>query len=147
MAQSDKDSNSTLPTAFPSVTSSFPLEQYYRERLENVRRQLPDAARQLKEAGVVSVEIYYDGSGDSGQIESIHYFDAAYKAIDLADRVTITDDALMDLFYDLLEARHAGWENHDGGWGQFDWNLTADTLKHTHNDRFTDYDTTEHEGL
>jgi hypothetical protein len=53
----------------------------------------------------------------------------------------------MDFFYDLLETRHAGWENNDGACGEFEWDLVADTLLHTHNDRFTDYDTTEHEGL
>jgi hypothetical protein len=53
----------------------------------------------------------------------------------------------MDLFYDLTQARHPGWENNDGAFGEFEWNLTGDTLTHTHNDRFTDYDTTEHEGV
>ena len=147
MAQSDIPADGSLPTAVPNTTSSFSLQCYYREKLENVRQQLPEAARQLKEAGVVSVEIYYDGCGDSGQIESIHYFDAAYKAIDPTGRVTITDDALMDLFYDLLEARHAGWENNDGAFGQFVWNLVVDTLKHSHSERYTECDTTEHEGL
>jgi hypothetical protein len=129
------------------TTTSPSLEDYYRDRLANIRQQLPEAARQLKEAGAVTVEIYYDGCGDSGQIESIHYFDGAYKALDLTGRVTITDEALMNLFYDLLEARHAGWENNDGASGEFDWNLVADTLKHIHNERYTQYDTTEHEGL
>jgi uncharacterized protein DUF6878 len=147
MAQSDTPPDGPLPTADPNTTSSFSLQCYYCEKLENVRQQLPEAARQLKEAGVVSVEIYYDGCGDSGQIESIHYFDAAYKAIDPTGQVTITDDALMDLFYDLLEARHAGWENNDGAFGQFVWDLVADTLKHSHSERYTECDTTEHEGL
>ena len=53
----------------------------------------------------------------------------------------------MDLFYDLIQVRHPGWENNDGAYGDFEWDLTTDTLHHTHNDRFTDYDTTEHEGL
>ena len=147
MTQSDNPANDREPVVVPEPTRSFSLERYYREKLENVRTNLPEAARRLKEAGVVSVEVYYDGSGDSGQIESIHYFGAADKAIDPTRRVTITDEGLMEFFYDLLEARHAGWENNDGGCGQFEWNLTADTLKHIHNDRFTDYDTTEHEGI
>ncbi len=129
------------PTASPS------LEEYYHQRLEHVRQHLPEAARQLKGIGVVRVEIYYDGCGDSGQIESIHYFDVNYTAVDPAGRVTITHDALMDLFYDLIEVRHAGWENNDGAFGNFDWNLITDTLKHEHSERYTECDTTEHEGI
>ncbi len=53
----------------------------------------------------------------------------------------------MDLFYDLTQARHPGWENNDGAFGEFEWNLSADTLHHSHSDRFTDYDTTEHDGV
>ena len=147
MAQSDTLPDSSLQPADPNATSSFSLQCYYREKLENVRQQLPEAARQLKEAGVVTVEIYYDGCGDSGQIESIHCLDAACKAIDPTGRVAITDDALRDLFYDLLEARHAGWENNDGAFGQFVWDLVADTLKHSHSERYTECDTTGHEGL
>jgi hypothetical protein len=108
---------------------------------------LPEAARQLKEAGVQVVHINYDGCGDSGQIESVTYLDAEGKPLDPAGRVTITEDQLMDLFYDLTQARHPGWENNDGAFGEFEWNLTADTLHHSHSDRFTDYDTTEHDGV
>jgi len=53
----------------------------------------------------------------------------------------------MELFYDLTQARHPGWENNDGACGEFEWDLAAETLEHTHNDRFTDYHTTEHEGV
>jgi hypothetical protein len=65
-----------------------------------------------------------------------------------AGKLAMTEEQLKDLFYDLTQARHPGWENNDGAFGEFNWDLTEeDALKHTHNDRFTDYDTTEHEGL
>jgi len=54
---------------------------------------------------------------------------------------------LLDLFYDLIEVRHAGWENNDGAFGEFDWDLATDCLKHSHSDRFTDYEITEHDGI
>jgi hypothetical protein len=128
-------------------TSSDALAQYERERLENVRRNLPGARRQLLDAGVQSVEIDYDGCGDSGCIENIAYRDGRGSAVDLAGKLALTEDQLTNLFYDLIEARHPGWENNDGAFGEFKWNLTEDALLHTHNDRFTDYDTTEHAGL
>jgi hypothetical protein len=133
------------PTVRP--TASFSLERYYREKLENVRQHLPEAARQLKEVGVETVHINYDGCGDSGQIESVTYLDGQGKSLNPFGKTSITEDALMDLFYDLTQARHPGWENNDGAFGEFEWDLSADTLHQTHNDRFTDYDTTEHEGI
>jgi hypothetical protein len=128
-------------------TSSDSLAQYERERLENVRRHLPEAGRQLQAAGIDRVEILYDGCGDSGCIESITYTDGQGSAVDVAGKLAMTEEQLMDLFYDLTQARHPGWENNDGAYGEFHWNLKDDALKHIHNDRFTDYDTTEHEGL
>jgi hypothetical protein len=112
-----------------------------------VRRQLPEARRQLKDAGVEQVHINYDGCGDSGCIERIAYTDGQGSAVDLAGKLAITEEQLMDLFYDLTQARHPGWENNDGAFGEFEWNLADDALMHTHNARFTEYDTTEHEGL
>ena len=128
-------------------TSSDSLALYERERLENVRRHLPEARRQLQAAGIDRVQILYDGCGDSGCIESITYTDGQGSTVDPAGTLAMTEEQLMDLFYDLTQARHPGWENNDGAYGEFDWNLSDDALKHTHNDRFTDYDTTEHEGL
>jgi hypothetical protein len=147
MTQSDQPPDDAAATGAIAPTSSFSLVQYYREKLDNLRRQLPEAARQLKEVGVQVVHINYDGCGDSGQIESITYSDGEGKPVSPASRLTITEDQLMDLFYDLIQARHPGWENNDGAFGEFEWNLTADTLQHSHSQRFTDYDTTEHEGL
>ena len=130
-----------------SSTSSPSLQQYYLDRLANVRNRLPAAARQLKDAAVATVHIFYDGCGDSGQIETIEYTGANGKAIDIAGRVAITESELLDLFYDLIEVRHAGWENNDGAFGEFGWDLATGSLKHSHSDRFTDYETTEHDGI
>jgi hypothetical protein len=146
MTQSNLPSNAP-PTLSLISTSSDSLAQYERERLENVRRHLPEARRQLQAAGIDSVQILYDGCGDSGCIENVAYMDGQGSAVDVAGKLAMTEEQLMDLFYDLTQARHPGWENNDGAYGEFDWNLKDDALKHTHNDRFTDYDTTEHEGL
>lgn len=147
MTHSDQPSGDSAAADVVTPISSFSLDQYYREKLDNFRRELPEAARQLKGAGVQVVHINYDGCGDSGQIEGVTYLDAEGKPLDPAGRVTITEDQLMDLFYDLTQARHPGWENSDGAFGEFEWDLTADTLHHSHSDRFTDYDTTEHDGV
>ena len=147
MTESDKPSADASPDAVTNETSSFSLERYYKEGLANVRKNLPVAAEKLKVAGVARVDIYYDGCGDSGQIEDVRYFDAQRKMIDRPCTVTMSEDALRELFYDLLETRHAGWENNDGAFGDFEWDLIADTLKHSHSDRYVECETTEHEGL
>ena len=146
MTQSNRVSEGP-PNLSVISTSSDSLAQYERERLENVRRHLPEARRQLQAAGIDRVQILYDGCGDSGCIESITYTDGQGSTVDPAGKLAMTEEQLMDLFYDLTQARHPGWENNDGAYGEFDWSLKDDALKHTHNDRFTDYDTTEHEGL
>ena len=146
MTQSNRVSEGP-PTLSVISTSSDSLAQYERERLDNVRRHLPEARRQLQEAGIDRVQILYDGCGDSGCIESITYTDGQGSTVDPAGTLAMTEEQLMDLFYDLTQARHPGWENNDGAYGEFHWNLKDDALKHIHNDRFTDYDTTEHEGL
>ena len=129
----------------PSLSDE--LKNYRREKLANVRRQLPRVLTQLKNVGAVAAHISYDGCGDSGQIEDVTFADAEGKAVDPYGRIDFTEDQIMDLFYDLLEVRYAGWENNDGAYGDFEWNLTDDKLLHTHNARFTDCDTTEVEGL
>jgi hypothetical protein len=147
MTQSNRPSEGP-PTLSVISISSDSLAQYERERLENVRSQLPEARRQLQAAGVERIHIHYDGCGDSGCIETITYSDGQGSAIDLAGKLAMSEAQLMDLFYDLTQARHPGWENNDGAFGEIHWDLTEDdALTHTHNDRFTDYDTTEHEGL
>src|SRR5260370_31653724 len=113
MTQSNKPSNDASPDAISDATSSFSLEQYYGERLENVRQHLPAAAEQLKAAGVARVDIYYDGCGDSGQIESVAYFDAQRRLIDPPTTLTLSKDAFRDLFYDLLETHPARSQNND----------------------------------
>lgn len=144
MTDSQKPESESRTASLPSISSAS-LAQYYREKLENVRLRLPEIARQLKEHGVTCVQIQYDGCGDSGQIESVALLDTEGR--DLYGKVPIAEDQLMDVFYDLTQARHPGWENNDGAFGEFEWNLFTDDLEHVHNERFTDYNTTEHSGL
>ena len=142
-----QDKQSGSDAAAPIITNSPTLEKYHQDLRDRVRNGLPLAAAQLKAAGVAQVELQYDGCGDSGQIELAFYRGADGGEVDISGRMSMSEEELFGLFYDLLESRHAGWENNDGACGEFHWDLVADTLHHTHNDRYTDYETTEHEGL
>lgn len=123
------------------------LEDYLRDRLANIRQKLPILAQALTDAGVCHVRIFYDGCGDSGCIETIEYTDRDRKPVEPVEFKELSEHELMDLFYDLMEVRQPGWENCDGAYGEFQWDISTDSLHHEHNARFTDYDTTEVEGL
>jgi len=138
-------SNAALEVA--PVSSSDPLQRYYQQGLDNVRQQLPLLAKELSAVGIVCVEVNYDGVGDSGQIESMAFFDKSREVPFPKGHVSLTVQQIEALFYDLLEARHPGWENEDGAFGEFRWDVACGGLLHTHHARFTDYETTEQEGV
>ena len=121
----------------------------------------------LRKNGVETVDAYYDGQGDSGQIESItaigrdkqivdlggiqtsiqktsRVWDSknrSWKEIPSADTKTLME-ALDDIFYGALEKRQPGWEINDGAFGNFIMDIAAQTITWEHNSRFTDYETT-----
>jgi hypothetical protein len=147
MTNQDPQSNGADGSSTPAPTASFSLQRYYDDKAAHVRRRLPELAQQLRAIGIVCVEVHYDGVGDSGQIESIDYFDKSRKVPFPKGHVGFTEDEIDDLFYDLTQMRHPGWENEDGAFGDIRWDVVGDQLAHVHHDRFTDYNTTEHEGL
>jgi hypothetical protein len=54
-------------------------------------------------------------------------------------------DAIETLAYDYLEETHYGWENNDGAFGTFVFDVPARNVTLEHNERFTDYNTFKHE--
>ncbi len=113
----------------------------------------------LATGGVTIVTATYDGYGDSGQFEEFTAVLADGTSVPLSEvAVSVKawdneedggDDrpiaeAIEAYCYDLLDELHGGYENNDGGFGTFEFNVAAGTVQLTHNDRFTDYDTTEH---
>jgi hypothetical protein len=147
MTQAEENASGPADSGTVKLTNCFSLDNYSREKLENVRRTLPEAARQLKTAGIGRMLIRYDGCGDAGQIDRICYFGPDGRPVETLGNLELFEDTLSALFFDLLQARPARWERNDGAVGEFEWDLTADTLRHVHSARFTDYDTTEHEGV
>lgn len=122
-----------------------PLEAYYARERETLATQ-PAVRAELLQLGVVSVIAEYDGVGDSGQIEQIRYLDGA----DPANAISVdeqTNERVEALLYALLNLRHGGWENNDGAYGSFNWDLASETIAHEHNQRYTDHETSLHEGF
>jgi hypothetical protein len=122
------------------------------------KNALLDALRPL---GITGVEVTFDGYGDSGQLDEPSFANATGavdppvseieiqsvlydgSGIDTA-RVSITE-AIEQICYDLLGEHHAGWENNDGAYGDFVFDVTADAIAYTHNSRYTEVDTSSYE--
>ena len=114
----------------------------------------------LAAAGVTHVEVSFDGSGDSGQIEHIAVR-AGDAVVDMpAGEIEITratfghtepqrsrvslSDAVEQLVYDLLEATHDGWQDNAGAFGEFVFDTAKRSITLDHNERFEDSTYTQH---
>jgi uncharacterized protein DUF6878 len=113
----------------------------------------------LTEAGIHRVTVDYDGSGDSGQIENVEAWDADNDRTPFPSGVKIQlasenpayplseqnlEAAVETLAWDYLEI-YFGWENNDGAFGTFVFDVPARTVMLEHNERYTEVNTTSHE--
>ncbi|KMK63856.1 DUF6878 family protein [Puniceibacterium sp. IMCC21224] len=96
---------------------------------------------ELRALGVTSIELQYEGYGDSGNVEEV---------VVTPDTVTLTDELrrrVEDFGWDFAYALSPGFENNEGGYGALTWALEADRIDVSHSNRYIETDTTEHEGL
>lgn len=128
-----------------NTSHSTVLQDYYARERETLKTE-PTVRDELRRLGVTGIQADYDGVGDSGQIENISYLDGSNPPTP----VTVSDatnQRVEALLYALLELRHGGWENNDGAFGSFRWNLDDGTIEHEHNLRYTEHETSVHEGF
>jgi hypothetical protein len=109
----------------------------------------------LSVAGVTHVSVDFDGEGDSGQIENVTAH-AAAEAVDfpattvtlhraqsgcgeLTSQETPLRDAIEELCYGYLEQEYGGWENNDGAFGEFTFEVAARKIDLEFSARFTDH--------
>ena len=111
-------------------------------------------------AKIDSIAVEFDGCGDAGAIESVTPY-AGGQAVEFPavrveiDRASCSEDiqtvslslaeAFENLVYDILALKHPGWENNDGAFGELDFDVAAGTIGYTHNQRFTDIDSFDHQ--
>lgn len=107
----------------------------------------------LRQLGIYSAEVAFDGYGESGTVEGIYCRDAADADIELPELVAIRipreghepaesnlKQALEDLAYAPLELHHPGWENNDGAGGALEIDVAAETFSLDCKLRYTAYD-------
>ena len=109
----------------------------------------------LTAAGIAVVTITFDGYGDSGQFEAPHALTAQnieapipvdQLSIEIvafgSDTATIetvkTGDLVERLAYEFLEAKHDGWEDNDGGFGEFRFDVASGTITLDYDERYTE---------
>ena len=114
----------------------------------------------LAAAGITSVLVHFDGSGDSGQIEDIDATAGDQPAeipsgsIEIAqvrwgdpniERTTLSvRDAIESLAYDFLEQTHGGWENNEGAYGEFTFDVAERTITLDYNARVETSEYSQH---
>lgn len=114
----------------------------------------------LAAAGITAVTVHFDGEGDSGQIDDItaHAGDrliplpatvltihtAEWNRNDLPVREQSLSEAVEHLCYGFLEQEHGGWENNDGAYGEFHFDVGKRTIELEFNGRFSDVTTDNH---
>lgn len=110
----------------------------------------------LAEAGIDKVTVEYDGSGDSGQIDDVWAWNAGDEIISFPSDRKITllsenpdhplaeqsfEAAVETLAWHYLEQRHNGWENNDGAFGIFTFDVPGRLITLEHNERYTEVNT------
>jgi hypothetical protein len=114
----------------------------------------------LSAAGATLVVVSFDGCGDSGQIENIEVKsgDAIIAMpsgeVEIAraewgksepQRSTVsTTEALEQLVYDFLAQTHSGWEDNEGAFGEFTFDIAARTITLDYNERYIESANDQH---
>lgn len=113
------------------------------------QREAEAAARKLERVAllealrgmeITSLEAWYDGYGDSGNVGEINLNP---KTTDLGDLRVRMEDFIWGMAYGL----HPGFENNDGAEGSFTWDVTADRIDIDHANFYTARDEYCHEGV
>ncbi len=154
------DTLAPIPTPDPMAWSA--QEQEYVKRCESVhpanKAALFDA---LAQAGTTTVVVTFDGYGDSGQIEDIsakagdldvdppkldvEIARADWDSVEIARCRLPIRDVIEQLAYDFLRQTHCGWENNDGAYGEFTFDVTERTITLDYNERYTSSENYTHQ--
>lgn len=105
----------------------------------------------LRATGITVVTVVFDGSGDSGQIESVEArsddteVDLLPTIVEIVllefradepERVSQRlEEAIETLAYALLAQSYRGWENNGGAFGEFEFDVAAETITLDFNQR------------
>ena len=98
--------------------------------------------KQLRDMGAKEAIANYDGSGDSGTVESVSATDAKNDEVKLPEDV---EKAIAEAAEKHLEEHGIDWYNNDGGFGEFIIDVDKGTRTLKHNTRISDTEYEEHD--
>ena len=128
------------------------------EVLQGNKQAIFDA---LVAAGIQLVTIDFDGYGDEGHLQEPAGFDAANKEISLpsasitvqqvkfesstiVEASTSVAEFVNNLASDLLQKTHGGWQDGEGAYGTFSFNLEDRTITLRYHERYVETEYHEH---
>jgi hypothetical protein len=146
----------TSPIA-PTAAATLPdwnIQCSEHDRLNAELRSVNKAAvfDALAAAGLTLVVVTFDGSSDSGQIENIEakiddeiailpsgpieIAAAAWGQAEPKGVLMSVRDAIEQLVFDFLQDSHSGWEDNDGAYGDFTFDVAERTITLDYNERY-----------
>ena len=109
----------------------------------------------LSAADITHVTVGFDGEGDSGQIEdaaayagdklldfppaTLTLYRERYGNAELTTHEMSLRESVEELCYGYLEQENDGWENNDGAFGEFTFDVAERRIALDFNGRFSDY--------
>ena len=161
-----KTSKSKLPK-MDDIMAQIRADQI--KKAEQVKHNANLLFDTLEETRVASIEVTFDGCGDSGQIESVIYEDhrgkevsepklvvkGSYKGkhhewddekktfVEVGGGEGKVRDIVEQVCYDKLEASHGGWEINGGSYGTFHFDVLNRKVNLEFNERIEEVNSSE----
>ncbi len=163
------EDNESMPSNNKSQTvaraSVVDWAQKYEEQRKRAGELLIVNKRTLFEvlamAGITNVVVSFDGYGDSGQIETIEaqtdeistelpderieFLAPVWESTEIQRQAHTVREAIESVCYSCLKQAHCGWENNDGAYGDFTFNVEERVITLDYNERYTTSDNYTHE--
>jgi hypothetical protein len=111
----------------------------------------------LEAAGVETVTVDFDGEGDSGNVDepcfqggktdtapSVTIRVTSYRPDGFEEQTQTLPQAVETLCYGYLAQEHGGWENNEGAFGEFVFDVAGRTIRLEFKQRLMEYETYEH---
>lgn len=156
MAEETPDADPAAPVDFGEMMCRYSAFEARAAQLHSVNKAA--LLHALGGAAIAKVIVRFDGSGDSGQVEEVTAFgeDGAERPLPEThvelQKISFGEDAptnlseplgeaIETLAYSLLQSSHGGWENNEGAYGEFTFDVAANLITLDHNER---YETSQH---
>ena len=100
---------------------------------------------ELKDLGVDKVEVNYSGSGDSGDIDDVTYYNKAGEVVKIEGEHEEVHNKLQDYAFILLD-KIEDWWNNEGGHGILSMFISQNTYSIENHIYITETEDYHHEG-